>query len=144
MDDARMQSSIVLIVDDDPRNSARCEALIESLGATACLASSMAEVEAVLAIVIPDAIVVAYELPDATGIEVVSALRKRRALRRTPAIMVADEVPTNELERAVMAGIYASISKPVNAGSFKRLVAAAIAEDGRHTRKRHMDHTRKV
>ncbi len=144
MDNARIRQSIVLIIDDDTASGARCEALTDALGATAFRVTSREAAEQALTICKPDVVIVAYELPDATGIDVVNQFRQRRSLRRTPVILLTQDLPTNELERAVMAGVFASLNKPFSANEFFKLLTAAIHSDGRHTRRRLVDGTRKL
>ncbi len=144
MDNARIRQSVVLVIEADTASGARCEALLETLGATPFRVASRQEAEAFLELCTPDAVIVAYELPDGTGIDVVNDYRRRRALRRSPIILLTSEIATNELERAVMAGVFASLGKPFTAHEFFKLITAAIHSDGRHTRRRLADGTRKL
>jgi CheY-like chemotaxis protein len=142
MENARIRQSIVLIIDDNIASGARCEALTDALGATAICVTSREAAEQALTICKPDVVVVAHQLPDATGIDIVNYFR--RTLRRTPVILLTQDLPTNELERAVMAGVFASLDKPFTANAFFKLLTAAIHSDGRHTRRRAVDETRKL
>jgi DNA-binding NtrC family response regulator len=140
----RIQQSIVMVIDDDKASGARCEGLVDAVGACCMRVHSRADAEYALTQFVPDVILVASDLPDAHGIDLVSEYRNRRALRRTPMILICDELATNEMERAVMAGVFAALSKPFSAGEFFKLVTSAIGSDGRHTRRRAMDETRRI
>jgi DNA-binding NtrC family response regulator len=144
MDRARIAQSAVLIIEGDPHSAGRCEALVESLGATPILAATFAEARKLLNIVIPDVVVASQEVTDASGVDMIHDLRQRPQHRRTPAILLSEEISTNELERAVMAGIYATLRKPFEAPEFIQLVCSAIEGNGRHTGKRELDETRRL
>jgi CheY-like chemotaxis protein len=144
MENARIRQSIVLIIDENIASGARCEALTDALGATAICVTSREAADQALTICKPDVVIVADRLPDANGIDIVNHFRQRRALRRTPVILLTQDMPTNELERAVMAGVFASLDKPFTANAFFKLLTAAIHSDGRHTRRRAVDETRKL
>ncbi|MBX3460617.1 MAG: response regulator [Planctomycetes bacterium] len=132
MDDTRARQSIVLIVGED--SGARCQSLVESLGATCYRAFSMAEATASLAHHAPDVVVADYDLPDGNGIELITSLRQTKEHRSTPVILLTGEIHPAQLERAVMAGLYAFLAKPFNSQEFVKLVNAAISESADRVR----------
>lgn len=132
--DSPARQSLVLLIESDPGSSTLCRGLIESVGATCCPVSSMEEAEAILRHSAPDIVVVDYDLPDGTGIDLIALLRQNLQHRSTPILLLTGEIDAHELERAVMMGIYAFLAKPFSPEEFTKLVGAAINEEAQRVR----------
>ena len=132
LDDARQ--TIVLLIEDDQAAGSPCRALIESVGATCHPVASLQAAEASLGDSSPDVVVVDYNLPDGTGLDVIGLLRQHPRHRATPIILLTGEIHPAELERAVMMGIYAFLARPFSPQEFTKLVSAAIADEASRVR----------
>lgn len=126
MEDTRARQSIVLIVGQDSGD--RCQSLVESIGSTCFRAASLAEASTALSQNSPDVVVVDFDLPDGNGIELITNLRQHKDHRNTPVILLTGDIHPAQLERAVMAGLYAFLAKPFSSQEFVKLVNAAISE----------------
>ncbi len=129
MDLQTAKQSVVLLIESDPEAAGSSRALIEGLGAVCHNVSSLEDAQWVLRQNVPDAVVVDYDLPDGTGIELIGHLRHSMAHRGTPIILLTGDIHPHELERAVMLGMYAFLAKPFDPSELAKLVAAAITED---------------
>lgn len=121
--------AIILLVEDDPVTVGTIRTLVEELGAICHSVSGLAAAQAVLRQAIPDVVIAAYDLADGTGIELISQLRQSTSHRSTPAILLTSHIQTQELERAVMQGMYAFLAKPFEHQELLKLVSAALHED---------------
>jgi CheY-like chemotaxis protein len=128
------RQSIVLLIEDDTESASLSRQLIESLGATCHAVSSLEDAEAILHHNAPDVVVVDYDLPDGSGIDLIALLRQNLQHRTTPIILLTGEIDPHELERAVMMGIYAFLAKPFSPQEFTKLVHSAIAEESDRVR----------
>ncbi|MCC7508992.1 MAG: response regulator [Planctomycetes bacterium] len=129
MHDTRARQSVVLIIEDDTDSASRCEALVESVGATSLRVNSLESAEKILTQNAPDVVIVDYDLPDGTGIDVIAAVRQSMVHRSTPIVLLTGDIYPAELERAVMMGIYAFLAKPFSGQEFVKLLNAAINEN---------------
>ncbi len=127
--------AIILVVESDPVTVATIRTLVEELGAICLAVSGLQAAQAVLRQAIPDVVIAAYELADGTGIELISQLRLSASHRATPAILLTGHIRTQELERAVMQGMYAFLAKPFEHQELVKLVSAALAENVERVRK---------
>jgi DNA-binding response OmpR family regulator len=128
------RQSVVLLLEDDTESAAHCRTLIEGLGATCFPVRSLEDAEKALRHNAPDVVVVDYDLPDGSGIDLIGILRQSMEHRVTPIILLTGEIDPHELERAVMMGIYAFLAKPFAPEEFTKLVNAAIAEEAERVR----------
>jgi len=103
----------VLVVEDDPEVLTATGLLLKNLGLNVLEALSGKEGMARLSEneVAPDLIIVDYQLPDGSGIEIID--RARRMLgRKTPAMLVAGDTSPGSM-RAMEASGYAVLHKPI-------------------------------
>ena len=133
MDD-QAQRSIVLLIEENTESSSQSRQLIEGLGATCYPVSSLEAAEAVLRQNAPEVVVVDYDLPDGSGIDLIALLRQSMNHRTTPIILLTGDIDPHELERAVMMGIYAFLAKPFSPQEFTQLVQSAIKEEAGRVR----------
>jgi DNA-binding NtrC family response regulator len=134
MNDSPARQSVILLIEDESADSSPCRALIESIGATCVPVKSLEQAETVLDQNAPDVVVVDYDLPDGTGIDLISHLRQGLDDRSTPILLLTGEIDPHELERAVMMGIYAFLAKPFNSEEFVKLVSSAIHDEAERIR----------
>jgi CheY-like chemotaxis protein len=129
MDPTIARQSVVLLIEADPDAAGASQALIEGLGAVCHSVGTIEDARWVLRQNVPDAIVVDHDLPDGAGIDLIGQLRQSPQHRDTPIILLASRVHPQELERAVMLGMYAWLAKPFAPAELTALVSAAITED---------------
>lgn len=127
--EANANQSIVLLIEDETDHDTPTRKLIEQIGATCYRVTSVESAEEILDQNAPDVVIVDYDLPDGTGIDLIALLRQNTNHRGTPIILLTGEIDPHELERAVMMGIYAFLAKPFNHDEFTKLVNAAILEE---------------
>ena len=132
--DAAAKQSIVLLIEDSADEQSSTLPLIEQLGATCHRVTSVEEADKILEQNAPDVVIVDYDLPDGTGIDLIAILRQSTNHRGTPIILLTGEIDPHELERAVMMGIYAFLAKPFDAEEFSKLLTAAITEEADRVR----------
>lgn len=126
--------SIVLLIEDETDEQSPTRKLIEELGATCHRVTAIEAAEEILDHHAPDVVIVDYDLPDGTGIDLIGLIRQNTNHRGTPIILLTGEIDPHELERAVMMGIYAFLAKPFNNEEFTKLVGAAIQEEANRVR----------
>lgn len=126
--------NIVLLIEDESDEQSPTRKLIEELGAICHRVTSVEAAEQILEQNAPDVVIVDYDLPDGTGIDLIALLRQNTNHRGTPIILLTGEIDPHELERAVMMGIYAFLAKPFHNEEFTKLVGAAIAEETNRVR----------
>lgn len=126
--------SVVLVIEDGPESASQSKQLVEALGATCYRVSTLEDAESVLVQNAPDVVIVDYSLPDGSGIDLIGLIRQTPEHRNTPILLLTGEIHPNELERAVMMGIYAFLARPFSPEEFTKLVAAAIAEEAQRVR----------
>lgn len=129
MDLQTAKQSVVLLIEADPEAAGSSLALIEGMGAVCHNVGTLEDAQWVLKQNVPDAVVVDYDLPDGTGIELIGHLRQSLPHRNTPIILLTGEIHPHELERAVMLGMYAFLAKPFEPAELAKLVSAAISEE---------------
>ncbi|MCA8910334.1 MAG: response regulator [Planctomycetes bacterium] len=128
------RQSVVLIIEEDSHDNSQCSPLVKALGATCYRVSSLEDAESVLKLNTPDVVIVDYSLPDGSGIDLIGLIRQNPEHRNTPIILLTGEIHPNELERAVMMGIYAFLARPFSPEEFSKLVSAAITEESHRVR----------
>ncbi|MBX3475124.1 MAG: response regulator [Planctomycetes bacterium] len=129
MDPQTAKQSVVLLIEADPEAASASQALIQGLGAVCHCVSTLEDALWVLKQNVPDAVVVDYDLPDGTGIELIARLRQSFSHRGTPIILLTGNIHPQELERAVMLGMYAFLAKPFDPAELAKLVTAAVSEE---------------
>lgn len=130
------RQSVVLLIEAKHGKSRDSRPYVEELGAVCARADSIESAETVLATVVPDVVVIDYELSDGSGIEYIAKLRQNPTHRATPIILLTGEIHPSELERAVMMGIYAFIARPFRSEEFQKLLGAAISDSAERVRRR--------
>lgn len=132
--DSSARQSVVLVIEEDGESTAPCRPLVEALGATCHSVSTLEDAETVLRQNAPDVVIVDYNLPDGSGIDLIGVIRQSPAHRNTPIILLTGEIHPNELERAVMMGLYAFLARPFAAEEFTKLLSSAITDEASRVR----------
>jgi CheY-like chemotaxis protein len=129
------KDTIVLLVESDPLDAAVCKHYLEELGTAVHVASSITEARRFVAQITPDTIVLGNDLGDGDALDCMKLLRQLRELRNTPMVLLTHNIGAAELERAVMMGIYAFISRPYEGRELQELVGTALLESVGHARR---------
>ncbi|HZL36185.1 MAG TPA: response regulator [Tepidisphaeraceae bacterium] len=116
----------VLVVDDDESTLHCMRALLKGQGYEVSIAGSVADALTSASVAPPDLLVTDLGLPDATGAELVKALRARYSM---PAIALSGS-PPEELSESEREGFSAHLMKPVDlkqlTSTIERLMANVI------------------
>jgi two-component system, chemotaxis family, chemotaxis protein CheY len=122
------QNAIVLVVDGDDESSAVCRAVTEKCAAMPVRVTTMQGALETVEHSVPDVAIVAHDLADGSALDCIKGIRNHPARSKTPIILLTREISPAELERAVMTGIYAFLTKPFSEDEFHRLLSAALEE----------------
>ncbi len=118
-----MSSLRVLVVDDSSAMRAFVRAALEDDGIDDIHeATSGFEALRILPRESFDLVIVDVNMPDITGLELVSFMRRSAAHRNTPVIIISTEASSKEQERGIALGANAFLSKPFGADALKALV----------------------
>jgi DNA-binding response OmpR family regulator len=138
MDSKYPSQSIVLLVENDELDAAACTHYLQQLGTAVHVASSIGEARKFVAQITPDTIVLGHNMDDGNALDCMKLLRQLSELRSTPIILLTHDIDTAELERAVMLGIYAYISRPFEGSELMELVGTALLESAGHAKRRNV------
>ncbi|HEY2259285.1 MAG TPA: response regulator [Solirubrobacteraceae bacterium] len=125
----RRRSGPVLVVDDHPLSCRLLERILDFEGYTTLVASSIAEAEALVRETVPSLIVVDIRLPDGSGLDLARRLKLEPATWRCTVLACSAGATAGERTRALQAGCDDYVAKPVEIGSFIRLVSKFAAPD---------------
>jgi DNA-binding NtrC family response regulator len=112
----------VLVVDDDGSLLAALGALLRSAGHEVVLAHSGREALALLRGI--EAVVTDYAMPEMNGVELIQALRQRD--ETLPAVLLTAHVSETVEARAVKAGAYQYVTKPIDSDNLLLVVERAL------------------
>jgi len=120
-------AGLVLLVDDDPFQQKLIAAALAGSGLTLEAASSPAEAFRSLEHRVPDVILMDYELPEMTGLEITRRLRQSARLADVPVVMLTGH-STKEVAMGIMsAGAADFIVKPFERDTLLRKLRAQLA-----------------
>ena len=108
-----LAASHILIVDDDPSNTAALERLFRKFGYTDVIVST--DPHKVLELCgthSPDIILLDYNMPGLNGIDVLDRLRDFTACSHVPIVMLTADSSADTKQRALLAGASDFLSKP--------------------------------
>lgn len=117
----------ILIVDDHPLNIALLDRLITKLGHRAIPATNGKEALQKLKDEKPDLVLLDIVMPDMSGIEVLTDIRKTFAATELPVIMVTAEDDSDTMLKAVTEGANDYVTKPYDAVFLRKRIEACLA-----------------
>ena len=105
--------TVVLAVEDDPRNAALLEAILVPTGHALHLSSSLGEARAWLAENAADTILLDRHLGDGDGLTLIPEIRASEANRAAHVVLVSASVMAADRDDALAAGCDAFLPKPI-------------------------------
>lgn len=108
-DDAKF----LIAVEDEPRNAALLEAILERSGYRLRIAADLAEARALLAGPTPDLVLLDRHLPDGDGLDLIPEIRNSDRLGLVPILLVSASVLPRDVQAAMDAGCDGFLPKPV-------------------------------
>lgn len=105
---------VVLIVDDDGFQRRLLSAMLSDLDVETCEASSVSEATALLRHLVPDLILLDFQLPDATGVHLVQQLKAVPTLAAIPVILITGTGTKEVLMESHQAGAVDFMVKPLD------------------------------
>ena len=118
------------VIEDNDQNFELVEFLLEEAGWDVVRAASAAELRARYAQEPPQVLLLDMNLPDASGLDLVTELRARDAFARVPIVAVTAHAMRGDREHCLAAGCDAYLSKPIDSATFRSEIEA-IAARGR-------------
>lgn len=107
-----MAAPQVLVVEDDPDQTAICAAILQHRGYQVLCARNGAEGLAIARAAHPGAVLLDLHLPDMHGLEVFAALRGDEETARIPVVVMTADVIQHPAAATLAAGIAAYLPKP--------------------------------
>jgi len=118
----------VLVVDDELDNIGVIELVLDYHNASVRTAESGAECLKLMEKEIPTLLLVDIQMPQMSGMELLTIIRKREAWRHIPVIAVTAHAMMGDLERFTAAGFDGYIPKPISAMSLVDELYAIITD----------------
>lgn len=117
---------VVLVVEDEPVNLVLVTALLEHAGLLVVGACDVAEAAARLEEREFDAVLLDINIPGGGGASVLQRIRERPATASLQVVAVTAFAMAGDRERLLALGCDDYVSKPIDAASLRRTVAAAV------------------
>jgi CheY-like chemotaxis protein/anti-sigma regulatory factor (Ser/Thr protein kinase) len=126
---------VLLYVEDSPANLRLVERLIESRPDLRLLSAATGRLGIELARTHqPEVILMDINLPDISGIDVLSVLRKDPATAHIPVVAISANAMPYDIERGMQAGFFRYLTKPINVGEFMGTLHTALEFAGKDPR----------
>jgi two-component system cell cycle response regulator DivK len=126
--------SLILIVEDNPRNLKLVRDLLDYAGYRTLEATTAEDGIELARANRPDLVLMDVQLPGMDGVEALARLRANAGARDVPVVAVTAFAMTEDRERFLAAGFDAYIEKPLSVREFPAQVAAILADsDGART-----------
>jgi PAS domain S-box-containing protein len=123
---------VLLYVEDSPANLRLVERLIESRPDLRLLSAATGRLGIELARTHqPEVILMDINLPDISGIDVLSVLRKDPATAHIPVVAISANAMPYDIERGMQAGFFRYLTKPINVGEFMGTLHTALEFAGK-------------
>jgi diguanylate cyclase (GGDEF)-like protein len=116
----------VLLIDDDPNVQALVSTMLKPLGARTSVAGTGAEGLSVARADKPDLILLDYDLPHLSGLDILEVLRMDATLARVPVVMVTGSESHGVLTSCFNAGAQDYIRKPFFAAELRSRVGSVL------------------
>lgn len=107
------EPKFLVAVEDEPRNAALLEAILERSGYRLRIAGDLAEARELLATETPDLVLLDRHLPDGDGLDLIPEIRNSARLGDVPIILVSASVLPRDVQAAMDAGCDGFLPKPV-------------------------------
>jgi two-component system, cell cycle response regulator DivK len=104
---------LLIAVEDEPRNAALLEAILERSGYRLRIAADLAEARVLLADTTPDLVLLDRHLPDGDGLDLIPEIRNSERLGSVPILLVSASVLPRDVQAAMDAGCDGFLPKPV-------------------------------
>ena len=117
---------VVWIADDSAAEAAMAQRALSPAYSVRCFTSGPALIEHVSAGEHPDALVLDWEMPELSGLEVCQFLRADAATRELPILILTANGRTEDLVRGLAAGANDYVAKPFSAAELSARVAALV------------------
>jgi two-component system cell cycle response regulator DivK len=123
--------SLILIVEDNPRNMKLVRDVLQVKGHTTLEATTAEEGIALAKEKLPELVLMDIQLPGMNGIQALRVLRADAATAKIPVIAVTASVMQQDRTMITEAGFDGYIGKPINLAEFLQTVAAQLARGPR-------------
>lgn len=117
----------ILLVDDQPINISLLERLITKLGHRTFAAASGKEALQILSNETIDLVLLDIAMPEMSGIEVLTEIRKTRTANQLPVIMVTAEDSSSIMLEAITEGANDYVTKPYDVVFLRKRIEACLA-----------------
>lgn len=128
-DNALRLRPMALVVDDSPTARDETVRKLEKAGWRTVVASDSAEARALLGELRPQLAVLDIDMPDESGLELLSWMRGQHALATTPVIMASAALDDARRKQASELGAQACLDKPFSGSAFEDALSA-LAQSG--------------
>lgn len=123
-----VDSSVILIVEDDSRMADTLQSMVELLGYDTMIVGSSQAALTTVQKTKPGLLLLDLNLPDFDGFELCTRLKADPSVQQTPVIFVSAEGNPQVLQRAEEIGAACYLVKPVGLDDLERAIAGAIRE----------------
>ena len=123
--------SLILIVEDNPRNMKLVRDVLQVKGHTTLEATTAEDGIVLAAEKLPELILMDIQLPGMNGIQALRELRADATTAKIPVIAVTASVMQQDRTMITEAGFDGYIGKPINLAEFLQTVAAQLARGPR-------------
>jgi len=123
--------SVILIVEDNPRNMKLVRDVLQVKGHTTLEATTGEDGVALAMEKLPDLVLMDIQLPGINGIQALAQLRANATTAKIPVIAVTASVMQQDRKLITEAGFDGYIGKPINLAEFLQTVAAQLARGPR-------------
>ena len=120
-------ATVVLAVEDEPRNAALLQAIIRPPQFELHLVTSLAAARRWLRMCEPSIVLLDRHLPDGDGLELVAEVRQRSTGRHCPVVLVSASALPSDRIAADVAGCDAFVAKPIRVRPFLEEIERQLA-----------------
>jgi signal transduction histidine kinase len=124
----------VWIVDDSPLEAELVRRTLAPIYQVEVFTDGAAVIEEFASVAAPDAVILDWQMPGISGLEVCRFLRSRAATRSIPILMLTVQHDTHDLVQCLAAGADDFLSKPCNAAELSARIAALVRSKQMHER----------
>jgi two-component system OmpR family response regulator len=118
---------VAVVIEDEPVLAKFVQSYLAFEGIQARLAANRAEVSAQLSKPqVPDVVLLDVMLPDADGFDILRRIRKHRALREVPVIMLTGMATRGDVIRGMQGGADGYVTKPFEAEALMRALRTVL------------------